>query len=72
MRLVEPPAKAAMAAQDLRYLIYLLGIGATAAVLAIGLLSWESNRHARLFRNNETLWDYQGENSSQTPTIENL
>jgi len=37
---------------------YLLGIGTMAVVLAIGLLSWESNRYARLFRNNETLWDY--------------
>jgi tetratricopeptide (TPR) repeat protein len=27
-------------------------------VLAIGLLSWESNRYARVFRNPETLWDY--------------
>src|SRR3974390_1811906 len=37
---------------------YLLGIGTMAVVMAIGLLSWESNRYARLFRNSETLWDY--------------
>src|SRR3974390_3235221 len=37
---------------------YLLGIGTMAVVLAIGLLSWESNRYARLFRNSETLWGY--------------
>jgi len=37
---------------------YLLGIGATAAVLAMGLLLWESNSYARLFRNQETLWTY--------------
>jgi hypothetical protein len=42
----------------LSLLPYLLGIGAMAAVLATGLLSWESNRYARLFRNNETLWNY--------------
>jgi hypothetical protein len=38
--------------------LYLLGIGTMAVVLAMGLLSWESNRYARLFRNSETLWNY--------------
>ena len=37
---------------------YLLGIGTMAVVMAIQLLSWQSNRYARLFRNSETLWDY--------------
>jgi len=51
---------------------YLLGIGPTAAVLAIGLLSWESNRYARLFRNNETLWDYNIRHNPNAVAYNNL
>ena len=42
----------------LSLLPYLLSIGALAAVLAMGLLLWESNSYARLFSNQETFWTY--------------
>jgi tetratricopeptide (TPR) repeat protein len=52
---------------------YLLGIGTMAVVLATGLLSWESNRYARLFRYSETLWDYNIQhNPNAWPPYNNL
>jgi len=51
---------------------YLLGIGTMPVVLAIGLLSWESNRYARLFRNNETLWDYNIRHNPNAVAYNNL